>query len=197
MVRTAQWSYLKDWISLGPSPSIHRKGRPRLFCPHFTFFFVVVVAVVFILPPVGEALEKKNRKEKIKKKDIKLTVCFSVLPRYLFWTEWGQNPCIGRSRLDGSDQVTLVNSGIMWPNGISLDYEVERDIRAQTARLTSPGAHPHTLYFHKPRSPLLLACYMTPLPKRVFLFAIWIFKITFSFFFFAGKHIILVRRPHR
>ncbi|KAI4806135.1 hypothetical protein KUCAC02_010715 [Chaenocephalus aceratus] len=42
---------------------------------------------------------------------------------YLFWTEWGQNPCIGRSRLDGSDQVTLVNSGIMWPNGISIDYE--------------------------------------------------------------------------
>lgn len=44
--------------------------------------------------------------------------------RYLFWTEWGKNPCIGRSRLDGSDQVTLVNSGIMWPNGISIDYEV-------------------------------------------------------------------------
>ena len=44
--------------------------------------------------------------------------------RYLFWSEWGQNPCIGRSRLDGSDQVTLVNSGITWPNGISIDYEV-------------------------------------------------------------------------
>jgi len=48
----------------------------------------------------------------------------TLLTRYLFWTEWGQNPCIGRSRLDGSDQVTLVNSGIMWPNGISIDYEV-------------------------------------------------------------------------
>uniref|UniRef100_A0A3B4FER3 LDL receptor related protein 1B n=1 Tax=Pundamilia nyererei TaxID=303518 RepID=A0A3B4FER3_9CICH len=43
--------------------------------------------------------------------------------KYLFWTEWGQNPCIGRSRLDGSDQVTLVSSGITWPNGISIDYE--------------------------------------------------------------------------
>lgn len=47
------------------------------------------------------------------------------LGRYLFWTEWGQNPCIGRSRLDGSDQVTLVSSGITWPNGISIDYEVQ------------------------------------------------------------------------
>lgn len=43
---------------------------------------------------------------------------------YLFWTEWGKNPCIGRARLDGSDQVTLVSSGIAWPNGISIDYEV-------------------------------------------------------------------------
>lgn len=43
---------------------------------------------------------------------------------YLFWTEWGKNPCIGRARLDGSDQVTLVNSGIAWPNGITIDYEV-------------------------------------------------------------------------
>ncbi|CAG10095.1 unnamed protein product [Tetraodon nigroviridis] len=42
---------------------------------------------------------------------------------FLFWTEWGKIPCIGRSRLDGSDQVTLVNSGVMWPNGISIDYE--------------------------------------------------------------------------
>lgn len=49
-----------------------------------------------------------------------------MLTRFLFWTEWGQNPCIGRSRLDGSDQVTLVNSGIVWPNGISIDYEVTR-----------------------------------------------------------------------
>ncbi|XP_048876028.1 low-density lipoprotein receptor-related protein 1B-like isoform X1 [Brienomyrus brachyistius] len=42
---------------------------------------------------------------------------------YMFWTEWGQTPCIGRARLDGSDQVMLVNSGIAWPNGISIDYE--------------------------------------------------------------------------
>lgn len=50
---------------------------------------------------------------------------FFFWSRYLFWTEWGKIPCIGRSRLDGSDQVTLVNSGVMWPNGISIDYEVQ------------------------------------------------------------------------
>uniref|UniRef100_A0A3P9A5H3 EGF-like domain-containing protein n=1 Tax=Esox lucius TaxID=8010 RepID=A0A3P9A5H3_ESOLU len=42
---------------------------------------------------------------------------------FLFWTEWGQSPCIGRARLDGSDQIVLVNTAVTWPNGISIDYE--------------------------------------------------------------------------
>ncbi|KAJ8247101.1 hypothetical protein GJAV_G00258730 [Gymnothorax javanicus] len=42
---------------------------------------------------------------------------------YMFWTQWGQTSCIGRAHLDGSEQVVLVNSGIAWPNGISIDYE--------------------------------------------------------------------------
>ncbi len=66
----------------------------------------------------------------------------TVLARSLVWTEWGQIPCIGRSRLDGSDQVTLVNSGIMWPNGISIDYEVRLHTDAQTPSLTPPPSTP-------------------------------------------------------
>ncbi|KAJ8003649.1 hypothetical protein DPEC_G00150520 [Dallia pectoralis] len=42
---------------------------------------------------------------------------------FLFWTEWGQTPCICRARLDGSDQIVLVNTAVVWPNGISIDYE--------------------------------------------------------------------------
>ncbi|KAJ7345792.1 hypothetical protein JRQ81_001742, partial [Phrynocephalus forsythii] len=42
---------------------------------------------------------------------------------YLFWTEWGQVPCIGRTRLDGSEKMVLVGTGITWPNGISVDLE--------------------------------------------------------------------------
>ncbi|XP_029103120.1 low-density lipoprotein receptor-related protein 1B-like isoform X3 [Scleropages formosus] len=42
---------------------------------------------------------------------------------YMFWTEWGQTPGIGRARLDGSDKVALVNSGVAWPNGITIDFE--------------------------------------------------------------------------
>ncbi|XP_076784335.1 low-density lipoprotein receptor-related protein 1B-like [Arvicanthis niloticus] len=42
---------------------------------------------------------------------------------FLFWTEWGQVPCIGKARLDGSEKVMIVSMGITWPNGISIDYE--------------------------------------------------------------------------
>lgn len=45
--------------------------------------------------------------------------------RYLFWTEWGQYPRIERSRLDGTERMVLVNVSISWPNGISVDYEVQ------------------------------------------------------------------------
>ncbi|XP_061081754.1 low-density lipoprotein receptor-related protein 1B-like [Conger conger] len=50
-------------------------------------------------------------------------VALHPLRGYMFWTEWGVAPCIGRALLDGTDQVLLVNSGIAWPNGISIDYE--------------------------------------------------------------------------
>ncbi|XP_032128025.1 low-density lipoprotein receptor-related protein 1B-like [Sapajus apella] len=32
-------------------------------------------------------------------------------------------PCIGKTRLNGSEKVVLVNMEIAWPNGISTDYE--------------------------------------------------------------------------
>lgn len=148
MVHTAQWSYLKDLISQGPLLYIHRKGRPWLFLG-LKYFFASGVSWAHVRTIVQKS------------------VCFydaPLLARYLFWTEWGQNPCIGRSRLDGSDQVTLVNSGIMWPNGISIDYEVQLHTDARTLSPTS--LHCHILYY-QPR--LISGCDMT-LPKR---FGLW------------------------
>ncbi len=65
---------------------------------------------------------------------------------YLFWTEWGQYPRIERSRLDGSQRAVLVNVSISWPNGISIDYEVQynrpflysyHDVTVQTVDIAS------------------------------------------------------------
>lgn len=155
MVRTAQWSYLKDSISQGPSLSIHRKGRPWLFL----WISDILLHRAFLCFMRTQCAESG------------VFLWWSLsLARYLFWTEWGQNPCIGRSRLDGSDQVTLVNSGIMWPNGISLDYEVE--LHTCTNSVTNLSPLPHAAF---PASFSFSGCDMT-LPKR-FLFVIWILKL--------------------
>ena len=44
----------------------------------------------------------------------------------MFWTDWGSNAKIERANMDGSERVTLVNTSLTWPNGITIDYEMER-----------------------------------------------------------------------
>ena len=43
----------------------------------------------------------------------------------LFWSDWGQYPRIERISMDGdqSTRKAIVQTGIKWPNGITLDYE--------------------------------------------------------------------------
>ncbi|XP_058238194.1 low-density lipoprotein receptor-related protein 1B-like isoform X2 [Hemibagrus wyckioides] len=45
------------------------------------------------------------------------------LEGFLVWTETGQSPKISRSRLDGSERTVLVNSELVWPSGVSIDYQ--------------------------------------------------------------------------
>ena len=42
--------------------------------------------------------------------------------RRLFWTDWGDEPKIERANTDASDRVTLVDSDLMWPNGLHIDF---------------------------------------------------------------------------
>ena len=43
----------------------------------------------------------------------------------LFWTDWGQNPRIERSDMDGGQRVAIVTDNIYWPNGLTLDYTTD------------------------------------------------------------------------
>ena len=45
--------------------------------------------------------------------------------RYLFWSDWGI-AAIERSTLAGGDRKVLVNSNLVWPNGITIDYANKR-----------------------------------------------------------------------
>lgn len=46
--------------------------------------------------------------------------------RYLFWSDWGVVPRIERSFLDGSGRKTIISENILWPNGLTVDYEMDR-----------------------------------------------------------------------
>ncbi|CAG5126006.1 unnamed protein product, partial [Candidula unifasciata] len=46
--------------------------------------------------------------------------------RYLFWSDWGQNPRIERSGLDGTNRITLVSEKLFWPNALTIDYPNKR-----------------------------------------------------------------------
>jgi len=61
-----------------------------------------------------------------------MTVCNFVY-RYMYWTDWGKQPKIERSFLDGTERVHLVNTSIVWPNGLALDF-VHRKIYWGDAR---------------------------------------------------------------
>ncbi|XP_076061029.1 low-density lipoprotein receptor-related protein megalin isoform X2 [Oratosquilla oratoria] len=46
--------------------------------------------------------------------------------RWLFWTDWGENPRIERVGLDGQNRTVIVNTKIFWPNGLTLDLPNKR-----------------------------------------------------------------------
>jgi hypothetical protein len=41
--------------------------------------------------------------------------------REMFWSDWGKNPKIEKSDMDGKNRVVLIKSGITWPNGLAID----------------------------------------------------------------------------
>ncbi|KAK3083345.1 hypothetical protein FSP39_020255 [Pinctada imbricata] len=46
--------------------------------------------------------------------------------RFIFWTDWGQNPRIERAGMDGSGRKVIVSEKLYWPNGLALDYPNKR-----------------------------------------------------------------------
>lgn len=51
-----------------------------------------------------------------------------VLPQLgtMFWTDWGDIPHIGRASMDGTNQRNIIETGITWPNGLTIDIFTER-----------------------------------------------------------------------
>ena len=46
--------------------------------------------------------------------------------RLMFWTDWGVQPKIERSNLVGTDRSVLLTTGLLRPQGLTIDYDENR-----------------------------------------------------------------------
>lgn len=53
-------------------------------------------------------------------------VLFNYPCRYLIWADWGVEPKIERSLLNGENRTVIINSSkINWPNGLVIDFNTD------------------------------------------------------------------------
>ncbi|KAJ8966731.1 hypothetical protein NQ317_010603 [Molorchus minor] len=73
-------------------------------------------------------------------------MCLDPSPgtRWLFWTDWGENPRIERIGMDGTNRSTIINTKIYWPNGLTLTRPL-KDGRQQVLAGSHYLLHPHSL----------------------------------------------------
>ena len=51
-------------------------------------------------------------------------ICFF---RFMYWSDWGSTPYIGRMSLDGKNiSTTFITDKLGWPNALTIDYESGR-----------------------------------------------------------------------
>ena len=44
----------------------------------------------------------------------------------MYWSDWGNEARIERAGMDGSNRTVLHNTDLVWPNGITIDYENQK-----------------------------------------------------------------------
>ena len=53
----------------------------------------------------------------------------NLLPLYInrmmYWTDWGTSPKIEKASMDGTLRTVIHSTGVIWPNGLTLDYTTQ------------------------------------------------------------------------
>lgn len=44
----------------------------------------------------------------------------------MFWSDWGSKAGIFRADLDGANTKAIIDSGLEWPNGVTIDLALNR-----------------------------------------------------------------------
>ncbi|KAL1116301.1 hypothetical protein AAG570_005796, partial [Ranatra chinensis] len=103
---------------------------------------------------------------------------------YLFWTDWGDIPKIERSYMDGSHRQVIVESDLGLPNGLALDYTLNKlywadalkdhiemsDLRGKDrVQLIPEATHPFGLAQVSSKHKLLFACVQISIKLLLFI----------------------------
>ncbi len=59
----------------------------------------------------------------------------------MYWTDWGSHPKIERAGMDGLEREVIVYHNLTWPNGLAIDYSLNRLYWADAGTHTIEYAH--------------------------------------------------------
>lgn len=52
-------------------------------------------------------------------------IALNPFERYIFWTDWGEHPHIGKAGMDGSNQTIIIEDDLGWPNALTISFETK------------------------------------------------------------------------
>nr|XP_039251753.1 low-density lipoprotein receptor-related protein 2-like [Styela clava] len=58
--------------------------------------------------------------------DLPRAIAVNPIKKYLYWADSGQNPKIERAFLDASNRTTMTSAGVVFPRGITIDYQTHQ-----------------------------------------------------------------------
>ncbi|KAJ6647666.1 Prolow-density lipoprotein receptor-related protein 1, partial [Pseudolycoriella hygida] len=52
-------------------------------------------------------------------------IALNPFDKYIYWTDWGDRPHIGKAGMDGSNQTIIVEDDLGWPNALTISFETK------------------------------------------------------------------------
>lgn len=97
--------------------------------------------------------------------------------RYLFWTDWGSLPHIGRAGMDGSDAKLIATENMGWPNALTISFETNElffgDAREDFISICDFEGKNRKIVAHRKFNPSLNL-------NHIFSIAVWEDRVYFS-----------------
>lgn len=52
-------------------------------------------------------------------------IALDPFEKFMYWTDWGSNPHIGKAGMDGSNPRIIITEDLGWPNALTINYETK------------------------------------------------------------------------